>query len=344
MKLKEILTEAIDVSGLAVAIYTQLPQLLDKRARQAAAYWLSRGEKENPSDPVQGAYDAIKHDSNNGMFHPGYSFKNRATDELRKILQNYLDKHVKDNKIRIDVTKGTKTGKGRKKSFLRTGVEGTEQSVSDFQIQFLTDTGDVLGYYRLGRAFVQVPNVQWEDLWHEFFGEYLSGNDTDHVFREFIQRYMSTTVHELTHLVNDIIATTNSNKAFLKKGQTYYQEKAKKFTDDIFRKISSNLFHLSRLVEVQAIAAEIAWESVQTIFASRFSWTTIDDVLDDLKQGYYSDTLYRHYSYIEAGREHFKDQPGKMKQLERLWKALLKAVIENIQQYREHAETYRNRI
>lgn len=340
MKIREALTEAIDVSELAVNIYKQLPRELDRLARSQASYWVDVGEKDNPSDPVQGAYEAVQKEFHRlGLFHPGYQLKNKSADVLRDVLREYLKRYLKDDKIKIDVTKGTRTGKGRKKTKLRTGAKGTDLELQGFTVEFFTDMGPYeVGHYTRGKARVEIPNEKWRQLWGEFFAEYVSGNDTQWVFQQFIQNFMNTTVHELTHLVNDILATTHSSAAFLQKGKAYHEDKAKEFADDIFQKVSSNAFHLSRHAEIQAIAAEIAWESVQNMFGYTWSYQTIDDTINDLRQGYYSDTLWKKKDVIDQAREYYKDQPGKLKQLERMWKALLKAVIENIQQYKKHLQ------
>lgn len=59
MKIREALTEAIDVSDLAVRFYKEVPAAVDRAARSTAAYRIEQGYKRNPSDPVQGAYNSI---------------------------------------------------------------------------------------------------------------------------------------------------------------------------------------------------------------------------------------------------------------------------------------------
>ena len=338
MKVQEILAEAIDVSELAVNIYKQLPKELDRVARPQAKFWIQRGEKENPSDPIQGAYDEIQHEFDRlGMFHPGYHLKNHSMEILRKILRKYLEQYLDDDKIKIDVTKGTRTGEGKKKTKLRTGAKGTDLGLKGFTIEFFTDMGPYeMGHYKRGHARVEIPNEKWRQLWGEFFGEYVSGNDTKWVFEEFTRKFMNTTVHELTHLVNDIVATTHSSAAFLKKGKAYHEDKAKDFAEEVYKEIGSNIFHLSRHAEIQAYASEIAWELIQGMFEHSWSYVTVDSVIDELKHGHYDDTLWKKYSEVERAREYYKDQPGKLKQLERLWKTLLKAVIDNLQHYRKY--------
>lgn len=186
------------------------------------------------------------------------------------------------------------------------GKERSGRIPSNAFVQFFHEMPNAKGQYRRyledeGPTTVQVrvPEDAWQDMWHEWFSEFVSGNSTEQVLQEFTKEHvMPVLMHEVTHLVNDIMGDTHQNTALLKQGKGYHSGTGQgNYAEQILDKVGSNLFHLSRTSEIQTYASQIAWGLAEDVLTNRtydnnpeLALETLDYIIKDLSQGYGTST------------------------------------------------------
>jgi len=334
MKLEKILLERTDISGFAQSVYKNVVPELDRLARNKFKSYKTKGEKENPSDPVQGAYDLVKQDISD-YFSPKWFFRNKLEDLISKELQDFIkDEFGDDVKVR-QYRIATKSVNFRVKFYNE--IKGAKGQYKTYN----------LGYEQPPQfqIRIQIDPEKWDELWGSWFSDYLIENSTDQNIEEFIRSFMTTLVHEVTHAINDIKGDTHQNTALLKHGKAYNDKDLDAKIKQVYGQIDSNILHLSRTSEIQTFASEIAWELAQNIMTGReykgnpeYAIEMLDYAIDDLAKGYFgSDSLIAKRDLIDANKDKFG--PGGQKQLERIWKKLLGQVVRNLQSYRRKLES-----
>lgn len=327
MKILELITEATDISDFGRAVFKEAIPEIDRALREYFKYFKEKGEEENPDDPVDGAYAALKAGTEDGYHR--MKIRGAFRNQLSYTLQQFLRERFG---IRFHV------GKHRE-----------ERKVSNAFVEFYNKIPGAKGQYTRtpspeNALLVEVATTkeQWEKLWREWFSEFISGNSTAQVLEEFFnEQLMSTLMHEVTHLVNDIMGGTHQNTALLKQGKGYHSGTGKgKYAEQILSKVGSNLFHLSRTSEIQTFASEIAWDLVGDVLTNptydtnpEHAIETLDYIIRDLSQGYInSSTLLDKKDLLDRAKT---VSPKHHKQLERIWKKLLGQVVRNLEKYKQ---------
>jgi len=335
MKLEHILNEAIDVSELAIQIVNTALVRADKKTREYFQWYATQGEQKNPKDPVQGAYDVLAMDEKTrdpAQFGIHWNLFNNVLSELNTTLEQYIKKTFGAT-VHLD-RDNTKEFKHYAMKILLPQELSSEERSGEYE------SG---GSLTTARAKVKMTMEEWQELAREMFSEFMTGNSTAQILRDSLEEQISVLVHELAHMINDIKGKVHHNAAYLKQGKAFFKHEDD--PDSPAREAYGlGLLHMSRRTELEAIAAQIAWELVrgrvmthgphaQYLDSPDIIRSSIDDTIEELKSGYaYSKTLQDMQYHIEYAYQNL--DAGERKQVARMWKHLLRRVIKNLEQYK----------
>lgn len=328
MRLEELvsLTEATDISDFGRELFNETLPEVDAKLHKEFSRVFEPAKQQNPEDPVDAAYEILQSTYEDRTHQPHHVLRMMLSDSVTKTLREYI--------------------KQRFGGTFQAGKDRDEYTVNDVRVEFLKETGTDQGHYRRSTGFtgklairVAIPHETLQETFNQWFSEFITGNTTIQIIEEDLRPYIRVLIHEVTHLVNDISGSAGQNTAMLKQGKAYNDETIRgDYAEKVMRELGMNLFHLSRTSEIQAFASEIAWELAEDVLTNKvferdpvFGIQRIDDIIEDLSYGGFSETLQQHSKLLKQAKEL---APAKRAQLDRIWKKLLGQIVRNLQKYR----------
>lgn len=331
MKILDILQEATDISDFGRMVYREAVPNIDKEMEQTLGKSLD-GISED---------DFEKFTSGNYLLHFRRIINKNLSDVLRQYVTKEFGSKMSNEFIGVGKLKGDKRVR---RSAINTEVFTV--NISDPREHEKKDSGWYDAYRH--EIVIMLSDKDLKDFLELWITNYINadgGNkdwNVDLIKELFDNRIGSTLMHEVTHFINDIMGETHQNTAYLKHGKGYFKVRSDSNSDylnQVLKLVGSNIFHLSRTSEIQTFASQIAWGMAKNVMTAEVyddlpsaAIEELDDMIEDLAKGYKYYELTRLQNLITKTKE---VSPNNKKNLEKIWKRLLKNIVKNLEMYKE---------